>query len=415
MSVERASPLNVEEIRADFPVLGREVNGKRLVYLDNAATSQKPRQVIETVSDFYSNYNANVHRGMHQLSQEASIAYEEAHDRVANFLGADSRSEIVFTSNTTEAINTVASGWGMENVGSDDNIVLTQMEHHSSLVPWQQVAHKTGAELRFIEVDENGVLIPESIDQEIDEDTAAVSVVHMSNVFGTINPVREIVEKAHEVDARVLVDGAQSAPHLPVDVQDIGCDFYAFSGHKMCGPTGSGALYAKKELLESMTPYKFGGEMIKKVWYEDATWAELPWKFEAGTPNIAQGIGLRAAIDYLEEIGLERIHEHERAVTKYALEKLAEDDEVEVYGPPPSHEDRGGVISFNVADAHPHDTSELLDEEGVATRSGHHCAQPLMEDMGVPATARASFYLYNTFDEADRFVDALDTVKEVFA
>lgn len=415
MSVERASPLNVEEIRRDFPVLEREVRGKPLVYLDNAATSQKPREVIDAVSDFYENHNANVHRGMHQLSQEASIAYEEAHDRVAEFLGAESRSEIVFTSNTTEAINTVARGWGIPNVGADDNIVLTQMEHHSSLVPWQQVAHETGAELRFIEVDDRGVLRQESIDEEIDDDTAAVSVVHMSNVFGTINPVDDIIERAHDVDARVLVDGAQSAPHLPVDVGEMDCDFFAFSGHKMCGPTGSGALYAKKELLEEMRPYKFGGEMIKKVWYEDATWAELPWKFEAGTPNIAQGIGLKAAIDYLEEIGLERIHEHERAVTRYAVERLEDDSEVEVYGPPASYERRGGVISFNVSDAHPHDTSELLDGEGVATRSGHHCAQPLMEDMGVPATARASFYLYNTFDEADRFVDALDAVKEVFS
>ncbi len=413
MSLE-ASPLNVEEIREDFPVLDREVEGEPLVYLDNAATSLTPEPVIDTVAEYYREFNANVHRGMHSMSQEASQEYERAHDVVAEFLGASGREEVVFTGNTTEAVNTVAFGWGMENVDEDDNVVLTQMEHHSSLVPWQQVAQRTGAELRFIEVDD-GVVTEQAVDEAIDEDTAAVSVVHVSNVYGTVTPVESIVERAHEVGAKVLVDGAQSAPNVPVDVEELGCDFFAFSGHKALGPTGTGALYGRRELLEEMQPFEYGGEMISKVEYDSATWADLPWKFEAGTQNVAGSIGLARALEYLEDLGLENVHEHECELTRYALEQLEDDPDVEVYGPPAGHDERCGVISFNVADAHSHDTSDLLNSEGVATRSGHHCAQPLMDLMGVPSTSRASFYLYNTREEADRFVEALDVVKEVFA
>lgn len=414
MSIEKASPYNVEEVREDFPVLDRTVDGEKLVYLDNAATSQKPQSVIDAVSEFYEQHNANVHRGLHTLSQEASEAYETAHDRVAEFLGADGRENVVFTSNTTEGVNTVAFGWGIRHVEEGDNIVLTQMEHHSSLVPWQQVAKRNDAELRFLEV-EQGLVKDGEVEEKIDEDTAAVSVVHMSNVFGTFTPVDDIIERAHEHGARVLVDGAQSAPHAPVDVSEMDADFFVTSGHKMCGPTGSGVLYGKKEALHETSPYQYGGEMIKLVEYDDATWTDLPWKFEAGTPNIAQAVGLTAAVDYLEDLGMENVHEQERTVTRYALELLEDDDEVTLYGPPADHDERGGVVSFNVSDAHAHDTSQLLSDEGIATRSGHHCAQPLMRDMGVPATTRASFYLYNTYEEAEALADGIETVKEVFA
>ncbi|MFB6283730.1 MAG: cysteine desulfurase [Halobacteria archaeon] len=414
MSVEQAAPYNVEAVREDFPVLDREVHGKPLVYLDNAATSQKPDEVIDAVSDYYREYKANVHRGMHKLSQEASVAYEDAHERVAEFIGADGMEEIIFTGNTTDSINAVAFGCGVNEIGEGDNVVLTQMEHHSSLVPWQQVVQRTGAELRFLEC-EDGVIREGEIEEKIDEDTAFVSVVHMSNVFGTVTPVAEITERAHKHGACVLVDGAQSAPHIPVDVDEIGCDFFAFSGHKMCGPTGSGVLYGKKAVLQEMEPFRFGGEMIKKVTYQDSNWADLPWKFEAGTPNIAQGIGLAAAVDYLDGIGMENIHKHEKRLGRHAAELLEDDPEVDVYGPDPEFGNRGGVVSFNVADAHAHDTADLLDSEGVAIRSGHHCAQPLMDMMGVPSTARASFYLYNTHEEVERLTEAVEVVKEIFA
>ncbi|MFW5929701.1 MAG: cysteine desulfurase, partial [Halobacteriota archaeon] len=295
-----------------------------------------------------------------------------------------------------------------------DNVVLTQMEHHSSLVPWQQVASRTGAELRFVEV-EDGVVTERAVDEAIDEDTAAVSMVHVSNVFGTETPVEYAVERAHEVGARVLVDGAQSAPNMPVDVSDVGCDFFVFSGHKACGPTGTGALYGQRDVLEGMEPFVYGGEMISRVEYTSADWADLPWKFEAGTPNVAGAIGLAEALRYLEDVGLEAISDHERSVARYAVERMEDDPEIEVYGPPADHPLRGGVVSFNVSDAHSHDTSDLLNREGVATRSGHHCAQPLMDLMGVPSTSRASFYLYNSVDDADRLLDAIEVVKEVFA
>ncbi|MCX2818972.1 SufS family cysteine desulfurase [Haladaptatus sp. F3-133] len=415
MSIEKASPYNVEAVRDDFPVLGRTVDGEKLVYLDNAATSQKPQAVIDAVSEFYEGYNANVHRGLHKLSQEASEAYEGAHDKVAEFIGADGRENIIFTSNTTEGVNTVAFGWGMHHVEEGDNIVLTQMEHHSSLVPWQQVAKRNDAELRFLEVEE-GLVKDGEVEEKIDEDTTAVSVIHMSNVFGTFAPVDEIIDRAHEHGARVLVDGAQSVPHASVNVNEMDADFLVTSGHKMCGPTGTGVLYGKTDALHETEPYRYGGEMIKIVEYDDATWADLPWKFEGGTPNIAGAVGLSAAVDYLEELGVENVHEHESAVTRYALELLEDDDEVTVYGPHADYDkERAGVISFNVSDAHPHDSSQLLSDQGIATRSGHHCAQPLMREMGVPATTRASFYLYNTYEEVDALVEGIETVKEVFA
>ena len=415
MSTQATSPLDVDAIRADFPVLERAVHGEPLVYLDNAATSQKPQSVIDAVSECYEEYNANVHRGMHKLSQEASEAFEATHDRIAAFVGAAGREEVALTRNTTEAINTVAFGWAMEHVEADDAIVLTEMEHHSNLVPWQQVAGRTGAELRFLPVDEDGRVDETALDDVITDDVAVVAVTHMSNVFGTITPAAAIAERAHEVGALAVLDAAQSAPHVPLDLEELGVDFLALSGHKMCGPTGTGALVGREERFEEMAPFEYGGEMIKKVWPDDATWADLPWKFEAGTPHVAGAIGLTAAIDYLEDVGMGAIHEHERAVTDHALELLADAGDVDVYGPPPGAEDRGGVISFNVADAHAHDTADILDDAGVATRSGHHCAQPLMERMGVPATARASFYLYNTMEEAEAFVEAIEDVKEVFA
>ncbi len=410
MSIQK--PLDTDELRKQFPILKREVDGKKLVYLDNAATSQKPKRVVNSIEDFYNNYNANVHRGMHKLSQEASIAYEEAHDKVADFIGAKDREEIAFTSNTTEAINTVAFGWGIENITKEDNIVLTEMEHHSSLVPWQQIVRKTGAELRFIEVN-NGLVNNKDIDKKIDEDTKIASIIHVSNVFGTKSPVKNIVKRAHEVDAKVLVDGAQSVPHMSVDVEEIDCDFLAFSGHKMCGPTGTGVLYGKKELMEEMNPYRFGGEMIKKVSYDDASWADLPWKFEGGTPNIAGAICLGEAIDFLDEIGLEKIQKHEKELGKYTAKLLEKEENVTVYGPSPDKRE-SGVVSFNVSDAHPHDTSDILDSEGIATRSGHHCAQPLMNKLEIPATSRASFYLYNTKEEADKLLEGIRKVKDIF-
>ncbi|MDY6774587.1 MAG: cysteine desulfurase [Halobacteria archaeon] len=410
---ECPSPIDVEEVRRDFPALRREVNGERLVYLDNAATSQTPTQVVDAMNEYYERYNANVHRGLHEMSQEASIAYETAHDKVADFIGASS-DEIVFTSNTTEAINTVAYGWGLDNLGEGDEVVLTGMEHHSGLLPWQQIAERTGADLVFLETDDHGFIEEGEIETKITEDAAMVSVIHMSNVFGTVTPVEEICDRAHEVGARCLVDAAQSVPHMPVDVGEIGCDFLAFSGHKMCGPTGSGVLYGSKEVLEETSPFEYGGEMIKKVTREEATWAEIPWKFEAGTPNVAEGIGLGRAVEYLEDIGMENIHEHEKMLAEYTVERLEEVDGVEVYGPSSNYEERGGVVSFNVEGAHAHDTSDILNDSGVAVRAGHHCVQPVMDQLDVAATARASFYLYNTREEADRFVEALEDVKEVF-
>ncbi|MFC7167237.1 aminotransferase class V-fold PLP-dependent enzyme [Halospeciosus flavus] len=413
---ESESPLDVQRLREDFPVLEREVGeGTPLVYFDNAATTQTPKQVVEAITEYYYEYNSNVHRGIHQLSQEASVAYEEAHDRLAEFVGASGeREEMVFTKNTTEAENLVAYAWGLNELGEGDEVVLTEMEHHASLVTWQQIAKKTGADVRYIRVDDEGKLDMEHAKELVGPDTAMVSVVHVSNVLGTVNPVSELADMAHEHDARIFVDGAQAVPNRPVDVEAIDADFYAFSGHKMAGPTGVGGLYGKKHLLEEMEPYQYGGEMIRKVDFEDATWNDLPWKFEAGTPVISQGIALHAAADYLDEIGLDRISEHEEYVTEYAYERLSEIEGIEIYGPPLG-EDRGGLVSFNLDGVHAHDLSSILNDYGVAIRAGDHCTQPLHQKMDIPASVRASFYLYNTRAEVEALVEGVEAAKNIFA
>ena len=424
--MQESDPIDVEAIRADFPILERKVGGDvstpgegegddtPLVYLDNAATTQKPKQVVEAIVDYYYGYNANVHRGIHSLSQEASVAYEEAHDRAAEFVGASGgREELVFTKNTTEAINLIAYAWGLNELGPGDSVVLTEMEHHASLVTWQQVCKKTGAELRFVRVDDDGRLDMDHAADLIDDTTAMVSVVHVSNTLGTINPVSALADMAHDVGAYILVDGAQSAPTRPVDVEAIDADFFAFSGHKMCGPTGIGCLYGKRSILAEMEPYLYGGDMIRRVTYEESTWEDLPWKFEAGTPIIAQGIGLAAAIDYLEDIGMERIQRHEERLAEYAYDRLTEFDDVTVYGPP--GDDRGGLVAFNVDGVHAHDLSSIVNDYGVAIRAGDHCTQPLHDKLGVAASARAAFYVYNTTDEIDVLIDAVDDARDLFA
>ncbi|WP_430504683.1 aminotransferase class V-fold PLP-dependent enzyme [Haloparvum sp. PAK95] len=418
-------PFDVDAIRADFPILDRKVGGdvttpgegpndtQDLVYLDNAATSQTPDQVVDTIADYYRSYNSNVHRGIHQVSQEASVAYEEAHDRVAEFIGAEGREEIVFTKNTTEAENLVAYAWGLNELGPEDSVVLTEMEHHSSLVTWQQIGKRTGADVRYIEVQEDGTLDMDHAAEVIDETTEMVSVVHVSNALGTINPVRELADMAHEQDAYVFVDGAQSVPTRPVDVDDLGADFLAFSGHKMCGPTGIGALYGREEILDAMEPYLYGGEMIRRVTYEDSTWEDLPWKFEAGTPSIAQGVAFAEAIDYLDDIGMENVRAHEDLLAEYAYEQLSDLGGIEIYGPP--GDERGGLVAFNVEGVHAHDLSSILNDYGIAIRAGDHCTQPLHDKLGAAASARASFYIYNTVEEVDALVDAVAEAKELFA
>lgn len=404
--------LNVQNVREQFPILDQEVNGSPLVYLDNAATAQKPRSVIEALEDYYRRYNSNVHRGVHTLSSVATDGYEGARDKVQTFINAGQREEIVFTRGTTTAINTVAASYGRANLQQGDEIVLTPMEHHSNLIPWQQVAKATGAELKYIPLQPDGTVSVESARSTISERTKIVAMVHVSNVLGTMNPIKEVTKIAHENEAVMVVDGAQSTPHTPVDVQDLDCDFFAFSAHKMCGPTGIGVLYGKKALLEDMEPFEFGGEMIDEVGLYDATWKEVPHKFEGGTPIIAGAIGLNAAIDFLNDIGLDNIKTHEQQLAQYAMDQLAAHDDIEVYGPPAN--ERAGIITFNIQGVHPHDTATVLDTKGVAIRAGHHCARPLMNWLDVAATARASFYLYNTEADVDALVDALVTTKEYF-
>ena len=399
---------DVKKIREDFPILGREINGKRLVYFDNAATTQKPQAVIDSLVDYYQNYNANVHRGVHSLSMEATDKYEEAREKVAAFINAESSDCLIWTRNSSESLNLVAYTWGEKNIEEGDEIVLTPMEHHSNLVPWQEIARRKGAKIRFIPITSDGLLDLTEIEKIINDRTVLVSVVHMSNALGTINPVKQIATIAHSRGAKMLIDGAQSVPHIPTDVQDYDCDFLVFSGHKMLGPTGIGCLYAKKEILETMEPFMTGGEMVLEVTYEKASWADLPMKFEAGTPNIADAIGLGAAIDYLNELGMDNIYSHENELTFHAMCKFFElqSEGVELFGPRDENL-KGGVFSFNVPDVHPHDLGTVLDNMGIAVRTGHHCAMPLVKSLGVAATARASFYLYNTTDEIDVFVDAL--------
>ncbi|MCS7207358.1 MAG: cysteine desulfurase [Dehalococcoidia bacterium] len=398
--------LDLHAIRRDFPVLQRTVHGRPLVYLDNAATSQKPRQVIQALVAYYEGYNANVHRAVHTLGEEATQRFEEARQKVADFIHAPSLECILWTRNTTEAINLVATAWALPTLKPGDEVLTSAMEHHSNLVPWQKVCAQTGATLRIIPLTPQGLLDMDAFQRMLSPRVRLVAITHMSNVLGSIVPVAEVARLAHSVGAVVLVDGAQSVPHMPVDVQAIDCDFLAFSAHKMLGPTGIGVLYGKLPLLEAMEPFLLGGEMVREVTYERATWKAPPFKYEAGTPNIADAIAFGVAIDYLKGLGMEHIRQHEIALTRYALRRFAELEEFQVFGPP-SAEQRGGVISFCHPHIHPHDLGTFLDRFGIAIRAGHHCAMPLVRSLGVVATARASFYLYNTEEEVDILIDAL--------
>lgn len=408
------SQFDVLALRREFPILQQHVHGKPLAFLDSAASSQKPRRVIETLEDYYRRYNANVHRGVYRLSEEATFAYERARGKLARFINAASHREIVFVRNTTEAINLVAYAWGGANIHAGDRILLTMMEHHSNIVPWQLLAQRTGAELIYLPFDGQGRLVLDDLDRLLDERVKLVAFTHQSNVLGTINPVAPIVARARAVGARVLLDAAQSVPHMPVDVQALGVDFLAFSGHKMCGPTGIGVLWGRREVLQAMPPFLGGGSMIDLVELDHSTFAAIPARFEAGTPAIGEAIALGEAADYLQEIGLATIHQHEQELTAYALERLAAVPGITIYGPP-AGPDRGGAISFSLEGVHPHDVAAVLDQEGVAVRAGHHCTQPLHRVLGVPATTRASFYLYNLPEEIDRLVAGLHKARQLFA
>ena len=402
--------MDIKAVREQFPILDQEVNGHPLVYLDSSATSQKPVSVIEALNDYYRNVNSNVHRGVHTLGTRATDLYEGAREKVRQFINARSTGEIIFNRGTTTGLNLVAHSYARSTLSSGDEIVITQMEHHSNIIPWQQVAKVTGATLKYIPLEIDGTITLENVRQSVTANTKIVAIGHVSNVLGTIHPIKEIAKIAHENGAIVVVDGAQGIPHLKVDVQELDCDFYAFSGHKMCAPTGIGVLYGKKEVLEKMEPIEYGGEMIDFVDLYESTWKELPWKFEGGTPIIAGAIGLGAAIDFLTEIGLEQITEHEEKLVDYALAKLRSINDLTIYGP----EKRAALVTFNLGDVHPHDVATVLDAEGIAVRAGHHCAQPLMKWLNVSATARASFYLYNTTDDVDRLVEGLLKAKEYF-
>src|SRR5690625_1725752 len=404
--------MDVKSIREQFPILDQEVNGHPLVYLDSSATAQKPISVIEAVNKYYREDNSNVHRGVHTLGTRATDQYEGAREKVRRFINARSTAEVIFNRGTTTGLNIVAASYGRANLSEGDEIVLTEMEHHSNIIPWQQVAKATGATLKYIPLQHDGTVNLDDVRATVSNRTKIVSIAHVSNVLGTVNPIKEIAEIAHGHGAVIVVDGAQGAPHMTVDVQDLNCDFYAFSGHKMCAPTGIGVLYGKRELLENMEPVEFGGEMIDFVDLYDSTWKELPWKFEGGTPIIAGAIGLGAAIDFLNAVGLDNIAKHEAKLVAYTLDTLNNLDDVTVYGP--NSEERAAVITFNVGDVHPHDTATVLDAQGIAVRAGHHCAQPLMRWLDVTATARASFYLYNTKEDVDRLVDGLLKTKEYF-
>lgn len=403
--------MNAAELRKLFPILQQEINGHPLVYLDSAATSQKPVSVIEAVKRYYERDNSNVHRGVHTLGSRATEAYEGARERVRQFINARSTEEIIFTRGTTVGINLIATGYARAICREGDEIVITPMEHHSNLIPWQQAAKATGATLKYIPLQPDGTIDLADAEQTITDRTKIVSIAHISNVLGVVNPVKEIAAIARRKGAKMMVDGAQGAPHMKVDVQDLDCDFYAFSGHKMCAPTGIGVLYGKKELLETIEPIEYGGEMINHVDLYDSTWKDLPWKFEGGTPIISGAVGLAAAIDFLEEVGMDEIFAHDRRLAAYAMERLQEIEGIVVYGP---RENRAGVVTFNLEGVHPHDVATVLDSYGVAIRAGHHCCQPLMRWLQASSTARASFYLYNTEEEVDRLVEALIRTKEFF-
>lgn len=416
MSITEAGTraFEIDTIRADFPILSRKINGQDLVYLDNAATSQKPKQVIKALTDYYEQTNANVHRGVHTLSIEATDGYELARTKVAKFINAPRSEEVIWTRNTSESLNLVAATWADANIGEGDNIVISAMEHHSNIVPWQQLAAKKNAELRYLAAGEDGLLDVSNVDSIIDSRTRIVAVTHMSNVLGTINPVAMLAERVHAVGGVILVDAAQSVPHMPVDVQALDADFLCFSAHKMLGPTGIGVLYGKYDLLEAMPPYMFGGDMILEVTYEDATWNDLPYKFEAGTPNIADAIATGAAVDYLANLGMDNVWQHEQELTAYAMEQILSMDNIRVLGPQdPSL--RGGVISFIHDTIHPHDLGTALDQQGIAIRTGHHCAMPLVRSFDVVAAARASFYIYNTKSEVDALVNGISETEGYFS
>ena len=401
----------IASVREQFPILHQEINGHPLVYLDNAATSQKPQVVIDAVKRYYEWENSNVHRGVHTLGSRATDAYEGAREQVARFINAESSEQIIFTRGTTTALNLVASSYARSVCGPGDEIVLTEMEHHSNLIPWQQAAIAVGATLKYIPLQPDGTIRVEDVEALVTERTKVVAIAYVSNVMGVVHPVKQIAEIAHRHGAVIVVDGAQSTPHMKVDVQDLDCDFYALSGHKMCAPTGIGALYGKKALLESMEPIEFGGEMINDVGLYESNWKELPWKFEGGTPIIAGAVGLGAAIDFLEEIGMDAIERHEAQLANYAMDRISEIEGVSIYGP---RKRKVGLITFNLGDVHPHDVATVLDAQGIAIRAGHHCCQPLMRWLKVSSTARASFYLYNTEEDVDRLVSALIQTKEYF-
>jgi cysteine desulfurase/selenocysteine lyase len=412
---DAARPLDPHDLRADFPILRREINGHPLVYLDSASTSQKPDVVIDAVADYYREYNANVHRGIYTIGEEATAAYEAARARTASFINASDSHEIVFTRNATEAINLVSYSWGRRNIGRGDTIVLTEMEHHANLVPWQILVQEKDGDLEFIPITDDGILRLDVFEVLLRLKPKLVAFTHVSNTLGTINPVRQMVEMAHAAGALVLVDGAQGVPHLPVDVQDLGCDFYAFSGHKMLGPMGSGALWARRELLEAMPPFLAGGEMIREVHLRRSDFNDVPWKFEAGTPAVGDAIGLGVAVDYLEAVGMAAVRQHERDLVAYSLETLVRDvPGIELYGPM-DPDLRGGVIPFNLPGIHPHDVAQVLDRSGIAVRAGHHCTMPLHERLDLAATARASFSVYSTTADIDALVAGLAEVRRVFA
>jgi cysteine desulfurase/selenocysteine lyase len=405
---------DVDAIRQDFPILNQQVNGKSLVYLDSGASSQKPLPVIEAMDECYRTYYANVHRGIYQLSEKTSASYEEARKKVARFINAKSWREVIFTRNATESINLVAYTWGRQNIKAGDTILLTEMEHHANLVPWQQLAAETGARVSYIPVDTRGYCDMAAFDRLINDSVKLVAVTQMSNVLGTVTPIGEIAAKAHAAGALVLVDGAQAVPHMPTNVRAFDADFLAFSGHKMLGPSGIGVLYGKREILQEMPPFLTGGDMIRQVTFEGAEWNELPWKFEAGTPAIVEAIGLGAAVDYLNKLGMPHVRRHEMELTTYAFDRLSLVEGVRIYGPPDPTA-RGGVVAFTLGDIHPHDLATILDREGIAIRAGHHCAMPLHQKLGLTATARASFYVYNRPSDIDRLADVLDMARELFS
>jgi len=411
----QANTFSLEEIRKDFPVLNRRVrDDKKLVYLDNAATTQKPNQVIDAITDYYQNHNSNIHRAVHALAEESTEAFEVTRDKVASFLNIQNREEIVFVRGTTEAINLVGYAWGRDNVQKGDIVVTTEYEHHSNIVPWQLLTQEVGAELKYIDIDDNGELMLDQLDEYLATGKVKlVAISHVSNVLGTITDIQQVITKSKNAGAKILVDGAQAVPHMKVDIDKLGCDFYAFSAHKMLGPTGVGILWARKEILENMKPFHGGGDMIREVHKYETTWNDLPYKFEAGTPNVADVICFAAAIDYLSNIGMDNIRNHEIELTQYALEKMSKVKGLTIYGPRDPQK-ASGVISFNFNDVHPHDVATIIDKNGVAIRSGHHCAQVLMEKLNVAATNRASFYIYTTKEEVDTLIDSLEQVAQVF-